>query len=323
MQTIDDYRKWHSLIGVTDVFELNALIGAGKIQPLINVSEIMHEKVLSEIAQSIKEHILEKRVILISGPSSSGKTTFAKRLMLHLRVCGIKPVVISLDDYFIDRGLVPLDENGEPNFEDIDAIDYELFRSQLAQIISGKEVLAPRYDFEKKKSIPAAHRIKLEAGSVVIVEGLHALSPTLTKGISSRALYKVYCSALTCLCFDNFNPISPTDTRLIRRIIRDHKYRSCPAAETIRMWDSVSRGEVKNIFPYEDDADIIFNSSLTYEFSVYKAEAESLLREAQKDMGGNYRCRRLLEILSYFEPLDNSLVPPMSVLREFIGGSTV
>ena len=219
--------------------------------------------------------------------------------------------------------MAPLGENGKPNFEDIDSLDYELFRSQLAKIIKGEKVSVPRFDFETGKSVPDARTIELDAGSVVIAEGLHALSHTMTAGIPSKALFKVYCSALTCLCFDNYNPISPTDTRLIRRIIRDHKYRACSAADTIGMWDSVSRGEVKNVFPYEDDADYIFNSSLAYEFSVYKTEAEKLLREADISMGGNYRCRRLLELLSYFEPLGAEVVPPMSVLREFIGGGSV
>lgn len=323
IQTIDEYRTWNTTIGISDVFELNRKISEGKVKEIINLSEIIHEKSVAGIADTIKNDILNKKVILISGPSSSGKTTFANRLMLHLRVNGITPQVISLDDYFLDREQAPLDEFGKPNFEDLDSLDYTLFSRHINALVAGRQVDIPKYDFGEGKRSDKSRTIRLDTGSVVIVEGIHALNEKLSAGLHSSNLYKVYCSALTSLSFDDFNPISPTDTRLLRRIIRDQSFRGCGAVRTLGMWDSVSRGEIKNIFPYENNVDVIFNSSNVYEFSIYRNIATPLLEQANEELGGDARCERLLGLLSFFEELSDKYVPPMSILREFIGNSSI
>lgn len=323
IQTIDEYREWNEYIGIADVFELNKQIAEGKTKEIINIAEILHEESISHIAKEIKDDILNKKVVLISGPSSSGKTTFANRLMLHLKVNGIRPIVISLDDYFMDNDKAPLDEHGKPNFEDLESLDYKLFNHQLLELIDGKTVNIPKFDFHSGRRSKNSKSITMEQGNVVIVEGIHALNDKLTKDIVSRNLYKVYCSALTSMSFDMFNPISPTDTRLLRRIIRDHNFRGNTAQKTIEMWDSVGKGEVKNIFPYENNIDIIFNSSLVYEFAVYKNFALPLLKSADNGTDKTGRVKRLIELLSFFEPMSDKYVPPMSILREFIGNSSI
>lgn len=322
IKTIEEYRDWNCVVGISNVFELNEKIVNGKVKEIINIAEIMHEKNISKIADEIKSDP-DKKVILVSGPSSSGKTTFANRLMLNLRVNGIYPQIISLDDYFIDAHLSPLDEDGKPNFEDIDSINVEKFVSDINALVNGEEIDVPAFDFKTGKSIPNVRKMRLEGESVVIVEGIHALNEKLVDGVDKKNLYKVYCSALTSLCFDSGNPISPTDTRLLRRIIRDNNFRSCEAARTLQMWRNVTRGEVKNIFPYENNIDVIFNSSNVYEFSVYRKIAEPLLIEADKKLGGNEWIERLLHLLSYFHPVDDKYIPPMSIVREFIGGSSI
>ncbi len=323
IKTIEEYRDWNDMIGITNVYELNEQIEKGKVKEVINIAEIMHEKNISKIADEIKNDIKNKKIILVSGPSSSGKTTFSNRLMLNLKVNGIKPEIISLDDYFIDAHLSPLDEDGKPNFEDIDSLDVKKFVKDINALVKGEEIDVPAFDFKTGKSIPNVRKMRLLDESVVIVEGIHALNEKLCEGVSKKNLYKVYCSALTSLCFDNGNPISPTDTRLLRRIIRDNNFRSCPADRTLEMWKSVTRGEVKNIFPYENNIDVIFNSSTVYEFSVYRKICEPLLLEAVRKTGGSRLTERLLDLLSYFQPLDDKYIPPMSIMREFIGGSSI
>ncbi len=323
LETISDYRAWSAVIGVQNVYQLNRLIRDGGINDCINISEIMHEKRLSEIADTVKNNILNCKVILISGPSSSGKTTTAGRLMLHLRANGLSPQMISLDDYYLGRSETPLDENGKPNYEDIDAIDYRLFNRQLLSLINGETVTVPRFDFTTGERAEKGRTLSLPGSSVLLVEGIHALNEKLTRGIPASACFRVYCSALTVLCFDRYNPISPTDTRLIRRIIRDSQFRNTDAAGTLSMWGDVQKGEIKNIFPYEETADVIFNSSLSYEFAVYREAAEGLLRAALPYEEHRDTAERLLEFISFFEPLSPSLVPPTSILREFIGGSTL
>lgn len=323
IKTIEEYRDWNDTVGITNVYQLNEQIKLGKAKEIVNIAEIMHEKNISKIADEIKRDIKNKKVILVSGPSSSGKTTFANRLMLNLRVNGILPQIISLDDYFIDANLSPLDEDGKPNFEDIDSINVEKFVKDINILVAGGEIDVPAFDFKTGKSIPGVRKMQLSGESVVIVEGIHALNEKLCEGVKKENLYKVYCSALTSLCFDSGNPISPTDTRLLRRIIRDNNFRSCPAWRTLEMWKSVTRGEVKNIFPYENNIDVIFNSSTVYEFSVYRKICEPLLIEAEKETGKSRLLERLLDLLSYFEPLDDKYIPPMSIMREFIGGSSI
>ena len=323
IKTIEEYRDWNNTVGITNVYELNEQIKLGKVKEIVNIAEIMHEKNISKIADEIKNDIKNKKVILVSGPSSSGKTTFANRLMLNLRVNGVVPQIISLDDYFIDAHLSPLDEEGKPNFEDIDSLNVEKFVRDINLLVAGEEIDVPAFDFKTGKSIPNVRKMRLLDESVVIVEGIHALNEKLVKGVSKKNLYKVYCSALTSLCFDSGNPISPTDTRLLRRIIRDNNFRSCPADRTLEMWKSVTRGEVKNIFPYENNIDVIFNSSTIYEFSLYRKICEPLLTEAAEKTSGSRQIERLLDLLSYFETIDDKYIPPMSIMREFIGGSSI
>ncbi len=321
LKTISDYRAWNAVVGVPDVYALNRLVREGGINECINISEIMHEKRLSEIADTIKNNILNCKVILISGPSSSGKTTTTGRLMLHLRANGLSPEMISLDDYYLGRSKTPLDENGKPNYEDIDAIDHVLFNQHLHKLIGGETVTVPRFDFQTGERAPKGRTLSLSGSGVLLVEGIHALNEKLTHGIPSSYLYRVYCSALTVLCFDRYNPISPTDTRLIRRMIRDSQFRNTDAVGTLSMWGDVQKGEIKNIFPYEERADVIFNSSLSYEFAVYRQVAEPLLTSALESHEHRETAARLLDFIRYFEPISPSLVPGTSILREFIGGS--
>lgn len=323
METIREYRAWSEVIGISDVYALNRAVKDGSILDCINISEIMHERRLSEIADTVRKNILRCKVILISGPSSSGKTTTTNRLTLHLRANGLSPVMISLDDYYLGRSKTPVDENGKPNYEDIEAIDYALFNRQLLSLIEGDTVCVPRFDFTTGERALVGRTLSLPPNGVLLVEGIHALNEKLVRGIPASALYRVYCSALTVLCFDRYNPISPTDTRLIRRIIRDSQFRNTDAAGTIAMWADVQKGEIKNIFPYEETADVIFNSSLSYEFAVYREAAEPLLRAALAHPKERETAERLLEFISYFEPLSRELVPGTSILREFLGGSTL
>lgn len=323
LDTVSEYRAWSEVIGVESVYDLNRIIREGHIRDCINISEIMHERRLSEIADTVKNNFLTCKVILISGPSSSGKTTTTRRLMLHLRALGLRPCMISLDDYYLGRRNTPLDENGKPNYEDIEAIDYELFSSHLRKLIKGETVTVPRFDFNVAERAPEGRPLSLAGNAVLLVEGIHALNEKLTLGIPASYVYKVYCSALTVLCFDRYNPISPTDTRLIRRIIRDSRFRNTDAAGTLDMWGDVQKGEIKNIFPYEESADVIFNSSLSYEFAVYRQLAEPLLSDALSNSVHRKTAERLLEFISHFAPIPSDFVPGTSLLREFVGGSTL
>lgn len=323
LETLSEYRNLSRIIGVESVYDLNKQILSGDIQDCINISEIMHEKRLSQIADTIKSRTPECRVLLLSGPSSSGKTTTTNRLMLHLRANGLFPKMISLDDYYLGRTKAPLDEDGKPNYEDIEAIDYALFNTHLRALLEGETVLSPRFDFHTGERAPGGRALSLSRDAVLLVEGIHALNPILTRGIQESLCFRVYCSALTVLCFDRYNPISPTDTRLLRRMIRDSKFRNTDAVGTLSMWPSVQKGEIKNIFPYEETADVIFNSALPYEFSVYRAHCEPLLKKAAESEEHRETALRLLEFISHFEPISAASVPGMSVLREFIGGSTI
>jgi uridine kinase len=316
------YEQWGEILEVNDVAVLNESIETGKINELIRVAEANHEKRISRIADEIYKNIDHKRIILIAGPSSSGKTTFANRLSTHLKINGLKPVAISLDDYFVDREFTPIDEKGEYDFESIEAIDIGLFNDQLINLIQGQEVHVPQFNFVTGKREYNGHILKLKNNEPIIIEGIHGLNERLTREIPQENKYKIYISALTQLNIDQHNRIPTTDTRLIRRMVRDNKYRNNDALRTMKFWPSVRRGEEKNIFPYQEEADIMFNSALFYELAVLKKYAEPLLREIPQDSPYFSEAKRLLKFLKYFIAIeDESSILQNSILREFIGGN--
>ncbi len=318
---IEDYRDWITTIGVENIFALNKTINESREAELVNMAEGLHEKRISRIADKIKE-TPEIKVILIAGPSSSGKTSFANRLCLHLKINHINPVVISLDDYYVDDERMPRDEKGEMDFECVEAIDYELFNEHLSRLAAGESVELPKYDFKIRKRVKG-ETLSLEKNQIIIAEGIHALNELLTSRVKRENKYKIYLSCLTSLCLDEYNAFSPTDNRLLRRIVRDAAYRNTPAEGTFKLWKSVRRGEQKYIFPFECEADEVFNSSLVYELSVLKKPALRLLTGIGQDSEYYSRAQRLIKLLSYFREFDPLPIPPTSIIREFIGGSSI
>lgn len=313
--------KWGQILGVQDVVSLNDQIARGKAGNLVRVAEAFHEKKISRIADLIAENIDRIRIVLIAGPSSSGKTTFAQRLSIQLRVNGIRPVAISLDDYFVDREDTPLDENGNYDFECLDALDHALFNEHLIRLIQGEEVELPTYNFNTGKREFNGHMLKLNPSDLIIVEGIHGLNDLLTRSIPKGLKFKIYVSALTQLNLDKHNRIPTTDLRILRRIVRDNNFRGYSARETIARWPSVRRGEEKYIFPFQEEADIMFNSALVYELAVLKQFAEPLLSEITQDCPEHSEARRLRKFLSYFTAINSRDIPANSIIREFIGGS--
>lgn len=320
-QAIEDYRDWISTIGVENIFDLNKIIRDGTATELVNLAEGLHEKRISSIADKIKENP-DIKIILIAGPSSSGKTTFANRLCLHLKINHINPIVISLDDYYVDDERMPRDEKGEMDFESVESIDYRLFNEHLAKLAAGETVEIPKYDFNIRKRV-RGKSVTLGENQIIIAEGIHALNELLTSRVSRNNKYKIYLSCLTSLCLDEYNAFSPTDNRLLRRMVRDAAYRNTPPEHTFKLWQSVRRGEQKYIFPFESEADEVFNSSLVYELAALKKPALELLESISEDSAHYSRARRLGKLLSYVEEFDPTPVPPTSILREFIGGSTI
>ena len=318
---IEDYRDWISTVGVQNIFSLNETIRQKKASELVNMAEGLHEKRISRIADKIKESP-QIKIILIAGPSSSGKTSFANRLCLHLKINHLNPVVISLDDYYVDDTRMPRDEKGEMDFECVEAIDYELFNEHLSRLAAGESVTLPRYDFKIRKRVEGK-TLTLGENQIIIAEGIHALNELLTSRVQRENKYKIYLSCLTSLCLDEYNAFSPTDNRLLRRMVRDASYRNTPAEVTFKLWQSVRKGEQKYIFPFESEADEVFNSSLVYELAVLKKPAMELLSAISKDSEYYSRAKRLIKLLSYFEEFDPSPIPPTSIIREFIGGSTI
>jgi len=317
-----EYGRWLSIMEIDYVGDLNRIIARGEraVADLILLAEALHEKRLSEISAEIKRKGTVK-LILIAGPSSSGKTTFAKRLSIQLRASGYRPVAISLDDYFVDRDKTPRDENGNYDFEALEAIDVPLFNEHLLALFDGKEVEIPKYDFKHGKRIKG-RKIRIGKDQIIIVEGIHGLNPKLTPHIPDELKFKIYVSALTQISFDNMNRMSTTDTRLIRRMVRDYKFRGHSALDTLKMWPNVRRGEERNIFPFQEEADAMFNSALIYELSVLKIFAESLLAQVPEDEEEYSEALRLLKVLDYFLPITNlEDIPRNSILREFIGRS--
>jgi len=315
-----EYDDIYRILGVNTVYKLNNKIREGKLRELILFSEALHEKKIAEIAEKIKERD-NVRMILIAGPSSSGKTTFAGKLGMSLRVHGMKPVTISVDNYFVEREQNPIDENGNYDFECIEALDLELLNHQLVSLLNGEEVELPTFDFKTGHKQYLGNKLKLGKDQIIIMEGIHCLNDKLTSLIPPENKFKVYISDLTVLNIDYYNRISTTDTRLIRRIVRDYKFRNYSALHTLKMWYSVNRGEQKYIFPYQEQADVMFNSSIVYEISVLKKYAVPLLQEIPETEPAYSEAKRLLAMFQYFDDMDDSLIPNNSLIREFIGGS--
>ena len=317
-----EYGQWLRLLGTESVGELNEIVACGELNKTILVSEALHEHRISDIADEIWDRRKHVRVILIAGPSSSGKTTFSKRLGVQLLAHGVRPFALELDNYFHNREDTPRDENGEYDFEALEALDITFFNEQLQALLRGDEVQLPKFNFFTGRREPG-HIVRLRPDQIVIVEGIHGLNPNLVYAFPNETLYRVYVSALTQLNLDRHNRVPTTDTRLIRRITRDARTRGYSATETIGRWESVRRGEKRHIFPYQENADVMFNSALVYELSVLKPLAEPLLLQVDADSQQWVEAKRLLTFLQWFLPVDPRRVPENSILREFIGGSSL
>lgn len=318
------YQSWVEIMGVPTVGQLNSKVLAGDASELIKIAEAFHENKLAQVAGCVAEANRERgvRLVLISGPSSSGKTTFAKRLGVQLRVLGLNPVLISLDDYFVDREKTPRDENGEYDYEALEAIDLEQFNDHLKRLERGESVDIPRYDFISGTRQWHDNPLQLDERSVLIVEGIHGLNPALTPGVPESRKIKIYVSCFTSVALDNVSRIATSDNRLLRRLTRDYRTRGNDALSTLARWESVRRGEEKHIFPYQENADVMFNSSLFYEISVLRRFAEPILREVPDTVPEYGEAKRMLKFLDNFIPISPEEIPPTSLLREFIGGSS-
>ena len=318
----DVFRENHRLqdiLGISTIGQMAGAMRKGKTTELIHISEALHEKKISRLADRIAEN-KEIRVILIAGPSSSGKTTFAKRLSVQLAVCGLRPVPISLDDYFVDRVKTPLDESGEYDFEHLHALNLSLFNTQMQTLLSGGEVELPRYNFHTGRSENSGRKLSLQKNDLLILEGIHALNPELTSQIPESCKFKIYASALTSIMLDDHNYIPTTDNRLLRRIVRDFKYRGYSALDTIRRWPSVREGEDKWIFPFQEEADEMVNTALLFELAALRIEALPILEAVPEHEPEYSEAYRLRKFLSYMPPIDTNGLPPTSLLREFLGG---
>ena len=316
-----EHHHWQNIVGVRTVGDFNEIVGAGRSTDLINVSEALQEKKISQIADEIAGRKGVK-LVLLAGPSSSGKTTTCKRLSIQLVANGLKPLQISLDDYFVNRDQTPRDENGEYDYESIYALNLNLINEQFNALFRGEEVELPKYDFQTGVSRPSGKKLKMQENNVLVVEGIHALNPELTAHIPERQKFRVYVSALTTILLDDHNYIPTTDNRLLRRIIRDYKYRGVDAKESIRRWPSVRSGENKWIFPFQENADAVFNSAMLFELAVIKQQAEPLLEQVPENCEEYSEAYRLRKFLKYIRPIPNKDIPPTSLLREFLGGSS-
>ena len=320
-EVFKEHHRWQSILGIRTVGDFNESVKNGFSTDLINVSEALQEKKISQIADTIAEK-KNIKVVLIAGPSSSGKTTFCKRLSVQLLASGVKPVQISLDDYFVNRHETPKDENGELDYESIYALNIPLINEQFNALFRGEEVELPKYNFQTGTSEKSGKKLHLEENNVLVVEGIHALNPLLTEQIANEKKFKIYASALTTILLDNHNYIPTTDNRLLRRIVRDYKYRGCSAEETIHRWPSVRAGENKWIFPYQEQADVMFNTAMLFELAVIKPQAEEVLEQVPENCEEYAEAYRLRKFLKYFAPLPFRDLPPTSLLREFLGGSS-
>ena len=316
-----EHHRWQSILGIRTIGDFNQAIDANHATDIINISEALQEKKIAKIAEEIANRKGVK-LVLLAGPSSSGKTTSCKRLSIQLAVNGLKPLQISLDDYFVDREKTPKDASGEYDYESIYALDLDLINEQFNALFRGEEVELPKYDFQSGKSKKSGNRLKMNDNNVLVVEGIHALNPELTAHIPQEQIFRVYASALTTILLDNHNYIPTTDNRLLRRIIRDNKYRGVSAQETIHRWPSVRAGENKWIFPFQENADAMLNTAMLYELAVIKMQAEPLLQQVPENCEEYAEAYRLLKFLKYFKGIPYNNLPPTSLLREFLGGSS-
>ena len=316
-----EHHRWQSILGIRTVGDFNQAIDANHSTDIINISEALQEKKIAKIAEEIASRKGVK-LVLLAGPSSSGKTTSCKRLSIQLAVNGLKPLQISLDDYFVDREKTPKDASGEYDYESIYALDLDLINEQFNALFRGEEVELPKYDFQSGKSKKSGNKLKMTDNNVLVVEGIHALNPELTAHIPQEQIFRVYASALTTILLDNHNYIPTTDNRLLRRIIRDYKYRGVSAQETIHRWPSVRAGENKWIFPFQENADAMLNTAMLYELAVIKMQAEPLLQQVPENCEEYAEAYRLLKFLKYFKGIPYNNLPPTSLLREFLGGSS-
>ena len=321
-EVFQEFKEWVDIIGVPHVGQLNQMTLEGKIGDIIKISEALQEKKLAIIADMVNQRKDDIKVVFISGPSSSGKTTFAKRLSVQLSVIGFKPVVVSMDNYFINRSLTPRNRNGEYDFENPAAIDVKLLDDNLNALFEGEEVDLPKFSFSKGKRYYDGSKLRLKENGIILVEGIHALNPDITKYIPAKRMMKVYVSALTPLNIDSNNHIPTTDNRLIRRIVRDSHYRGYSALDTMKRWPSVRAGEEEYIFPYQEEADVMFNTALVFELGVLRRWAEPLLKAVPPISPQYNEARRLLKFLSYILPIPEKEIPPTSILREFLDGSS-
>ena len=315
-----EYNRWNKLLHINNVNDFNIACKDKKSFEMIKLAEALHEKKIAQIADAIAAK--RPKIVFISGPSSSGKTTFSKRLQIQLLVDGIKPEVLSMDDYFVNRVDTPKDENGEFDFETVNAVDLPFFRQQMHDLLEGLEVDLPTYDFTIGERVFRGRKLKLQKDSVLVIEGLHALNPCVLPDVSRDLTFKIFVSALTTINIDNHNWIPTTDIRLLRRVVRDYKYRGFSAQETIARCPSVIRGELKWVYPFQEEADVMFNSALIFEFAVLKRHAEPILQEVPKFCEEYTEAHRLLKFLQYFVPIPEREIPPTSFLREFVGGSS-
>ncbi len=321
-QVYQESKYWSKVMEVSQVGRMNDIIAAGNIGDLIKIAEALHEKKIAAVADDITRHLDSVKVILIAGPTCSGKTTFSKRLYVHLRVNGVKATSLSLDNYFVNREDCPIDERGEYDFEALEALDLDLFNEHLYALLEGLEVNVPIFDFETGKRKKKTNPMRIEENELLIIEGMHGLNDELTFSIPGQSKYKIYISALTQVCLDDHNRIPTTDTRLLRRIVRDYQYRGYTALDTIKRWPLVRAGEERYIFPFQEEADIMFNSALVYELAVLKVLAEPQLKKMSSNHSQYNEASRLLEFLKLFLPVSFDEVSPTSILREFIGGSS-
>ncbi len=317
-----EHKDWAEILNVSTISHLNEFTLQKRGGDIIKISEALHEKRIAEIANSIHKRNGEIKLVLVAGPSASGKTTFSKRLGVQLAVNGLHPYQISLDNYFVDRENTPLDEHGNHDYEALEAIDIEFFNKQLNELFEGRKVQLPKFDFNRGKRYMNGDRLQLKKDDILIIEGIHGMNPNLLPDIDPKNTFKIFISALTQISFDEHTHISTADNRLIRRIIRDSRYRGYSAADTIRRWPSVRKGEERNIFPYQEYADVMFNSATLYELAVLKKYADPLIKQVHENQKEYIEATRLLKFLSYFKLVEDGEIPPTSLIREFLGGSS-